>query len=145
MWYLLSDKCHSRCALEFLREKTLAKVLDIVSARDYANDVYGHFSHFAFVITTAPSYEISASPLHRKILVISPSENKNYDFRIHYGCSPLLKWDSEFRNGEKNRCCEQIECVEREAVQLIDNIVRRDLKARELKKWLVIKPIPNDK
>ena len=129
MWHHLSDPCHAAEAARFdSSTRPLAPVLAAVAECDYANFVFGHWSHSLFVIGTAPSYAVSASSLHKDILLIECDEG---EFTLGFGETPSAEWGIRFSNGETIRTGRWITCDAETALATIGNVVRRFLDDRE--------------
>lgn len=127
MWKLLSDSTHVKVAETFavraavLRPflKRLVPVLQALSARPYANLVYGYWSHATFLIGTAPQYGLSHPP-HLKILCI---EGESRGFLIGCGESRHSEWGVS--NGKRIGCWTH--CTDEQVVSIVDRIVEREL------------------
>jgi hypothetical protein len=108
----------------------LRRAVQELSAKSYAERIYGWWTHYTFVLSTAPSYEEAKDPGHWDVLAIMflPDQQR---FLIGYSKTADSEWGMWLRPGESEwvYAGEWKRCTEVEVVPLVDEIVMRDLDA----------------
>lgn len=129
MWNKLSDPCHAINAvrLDFYKQG-LSEVLAKVATCDYAEFVFGHWSHQLFIVGTAPSYSVSDSKLHQNILLIVSEKD---GLEIGFGETPTSEWGIKQSEGKIIRKGCWIKCDADTAVRTIGAVIRGVLDVRE--------------